>query len=124
MLPTTLLLSVPFMSIIQFLIVAFALFAIARTFRQFKKGKLTLAFLFLWIVFWLIVGVVVVLPQTTDTLARLVGVGRGVDAIMYVSIIALFYAVFRLLVRIEDVEREITKLVRKLAMEEVDKEKK
>lgn len=112
------------MSIIQFLIVAFALFAIARTFRQFKKGKLTLAFLFLWIVFWLIVGVVVVLPQTTDTLARLVGVGRGVDAIMYVSIIALFYAVFRLLVRIEDVEREITKLVRKLAMEEVDKEKK
>lgn len=106
------------MTIIQFLLVVFALFAITKTFRQFKNGKLTLAFLFLWILFWAIVGVVVVLPQTTDTLARFVGVGRGVDAIMYVSIIALFYAVFRLLVRIEEVEREITKLVRTLAIQE------
>lgn len=109
------------MTLIQILIVAFALFAIARTFRQFRKGKLTLVFLFLWMTFWVIVGVVVVLPQTTDTLARFVGVGRGVDAIMYVSIIALFYAVFRLLVRIEEVEREITKLVRTLAIEETEK---
>lgn len=106
------------MTIIQLLLVVFALFAIAKTFRQFKHGKLTLAFLFLWIVFWLIVGVVVVLPKTTDTLARFVGVGRGVDAIMYISIIALFYFVFRLLVRIEEVEREITKLVRTLAIYE------
>ena len=106
------------MSIIQFLLVVFALFAITKTFRQFKNGKLTLAFLFLWIAFWMIVGVVVVLPQTTDTLARFVGVGRGVDAIMYISIIALFYFVFRLLVRIEEVEREITKLVRTLAIHE------
>jgi hypothetical protein len=112
------------MSIIQFLIVAFSVFAIARTFRQFRKGKLTLAFLFLWILFWVVVGIVVVLPQTTDALARFVGVGRGVDAIMYVSIIALFYAVFRLLVRIEDVEREITKLVRILAIGESEKDKK
>lgn len=112
------------MSVIQFLIVAFSVFAIARTFRQFRKGKLTLAFLFLWIFFWVIVGVVVVLPQTTDTLARFVGVGRGVDAIMYVSIIALFYMVFRLLVRIEEVEREITKLVRTLAIEESEKDEK
>jgi len=82
------------MTIIQFLLVVFALFAITKTFRQFKNGKLTLAFLFLWILFWAIVGVVVVLPQTTDTLARFVGVGRGVDAIMYVSIIALFYGKF------------------------------
>ena len=43
---------------------------------------------------------------------------------MYVSIIALFYAVFRLLVRIEDVEREITKLVRTLAIQEKEAEEK
>lgn len=107
------------MTLIQILLVVFALFAITKTFRQFKKGKLTLAFLFAWIAFWVIVGVVVVLPKTTDILARFVGVGRGVDAIMYVSILALFYAVFRLVVRIEEVEREITKLVRTLAIGEV-----
>ncbi len=111
------------MSIIQILILLFVLFAITRTFFQFRRGKITLAVLFLWITLWLVAGVVVVLPQTTDMLARFVGVGRGVDAVMYVSITALFYAVFRLLVRIEEVEREITKLVRTLAIDMMEKSK-
>lgn len=68
--------------------------------------------------FWIIVGGVTLSPQTTDTIAKLVGVGRGVDFIIYISIISLFYLVFRMFVKIEDVEREITKLVRKLAIEE------
>jgi len=108
------------MSLIQFFLIVFAVFAITRTFIQFKKGKLTLAMLFLWILFWVIVGVVVLLPNTTNTLARFVGVGRGVDVIMYVAIIALFYLVFRLFVMIEDTEREITRLVRTLAVKEMD----
>ena len=112
------------MTLIQILIVVFSLFAMMRTFRQFKKGKLTLAFLFAWLLFWLAVGTVVLLPKTTDILARFVGVGRGVDAIMYVSILGLFYAVFRLIVRIEEVEREITKLVRRLAVDSLEKKEK
>lgn len=110
------------MTLIQFFIIVFSLFAIVKTLKQFRTGKLTLAVLFLWMIFWVIVGVVVLLPQTTNTLARVVGVGRGVDAIMYVSIIALFYAVFKLLVRIEDTQREITKLVRTLALQKEEKE--
>lgn len=111
------------MTLIQIFIIIFSLFAIARTFRQFRRGKLTLVFLFTWILFWVAVGIVVVMPQTTNTLAHFVGVGRGVDAIMYVSILALFYAVFRLVVRIEEVEREITKLVRKLAVDSLEEKK-
>ena len=110
------------MSIIQILIVIFSLFAITRTFRQFKKGKLTLAFLFGWMFFWVVVGVIVVLPQTTNTLARIIGVGRGVDAIIYLSIITLFYLVFRIYVKIEEGQREMTRLIRKLAVDEIDGE--
>mgnify|MGYP001561203442 CR=1 FL=1 len=65
------------------------------------------------------VGYVALSPQTTDVIAKLVGVGRGADFIIYLSLIALFYLMFRLFGKIEDVEREITKLVRKLAIEEV-----
>ncbi len=111
------------MSIIQIFIVAFSLFAIVRTLRQFRRGKLTIAFLFLWILFWIAVGVVVMMPQTTNTLAHFVGVGRGVDVIMYVSILVLFYALFRMVVRIEEVEREITKLVRRLAIDSIEEKK-
>lgn len=112
------------MSIIQVLIIVFALFAITRTIRQLKKGALTMAWLLFWIVFWLVVVIVAALPQTADALARIVGVGRGADVVIYLSLIALFYLIFRLYVKIEQVEGEITRLVRKLALDEVDESKK
>lgn len=112
------------MNIIQIFIIAFAVFAVSRATWQFRKGTLTIAWLMLWVLFWIVAGVVAVLPQTTDVLARVVGVGRGADAVIYLSLIALFYIVFRVYVKIEDVEREITRLVRKLAVDEIDEEEK
>ncbi|MBI2475239.1 DUF2304 family protein [Candidatus Uhrbacteria bacterium] len=109
------------MSLIQIFILLFALFAISRTLRQFRQGALSIAWLIFWIVFWIVVGGVAISPQTTDVIAKLVGVGRGADFVIYISLIALFYLIFRLFGKIEDVEREITKLVRKLAVEEEDK---
>jgi len=79
--------------------------------------------LFFWILFWLTAGVVALLPQTADTVARLVGVGRGADVVTYASLIAIFYLIFRLYVKIEQVEGEITRLVRKLAMDEMGEQK-
>ena len=75
-----------------------------------------------WAFFWVIASVVTLLPQTTTVAARLVGVGRGADFVLYLSVIALFYLIFRLFVKIEDLELEITRLVRKLALEESEKE--
>ena len=108
------------MTIIQIFILLFALFAISRTLRQFRQGALSIVWLIFWIVFWIAVGGVALSPQTTDVVAKLVGVGRGADFMIYLSMIALFYLIFRLFGKIEDVEREITKLVRKLAIEEAE----
>ncbi|KKW30984.1 MAG: hypothetical protein UY76_C0069G0003 [Candidatus Uhrbacteria bacterium GW2011_GWA2_52_8d] len=108
------------MSIIQMLIIVFALFAVTRTVLQFKKGAVSRHWLLFWILFWVGAGTVAVLPQTADTLARIVGVGRGADVVIYLSLIVIFYLIFRLYVKIEQVESEITRLVRKLAIDELD----
>ena len=111
------------MFLIQYIIILFALFAIARSIVQYRKGNVSIKFLLSLILFWIIVGLVVWLPQTTEMVARFVGVGRGVDVAIYISIPALFYLVFRLFVRIEDLERDITTLVRKLDLKDLpDKE--
>ncbi len=112
------------MSIIQFLIIVFALFAITRTVRQFKKGVVTRRWLLFWILFWIVAGVVAALPQSADALARVVGVGRGADVVIYLSLVVIFYLIFRLYVKIEQVESEITRLVRKLSVDELDDPKK
>ncbi|MBT5808713.1 DUF2304 family protein [Candidatus Uhrbacteria bacterium] len=111
------------MNPIQILIIAFALWAITKTIVQFKKGALTIAWLFFWFCFWGTAGVVAALPQTTDVIANLVGVGRGADLVIYTSLVALFYLVFRVYVKIEKTEREITRLVRKLAIDDLDDQK-
>ena len=109
------------MSIIQIVIIVFAFFAITRTVFQFKRGALTIAWLLFWICFWVLAGVVAALPQTADTVARLVGVGRGADVVIYFSLVALFYLIFRVYVKIEKVETEITRLVRKLSLDDLPK---
>jgi hypothetical protein len=107
---------------IQILIVAFVLFAVVAAAGQFRKGRLPLGWLLFWFVFWTAVGVVAVQPGFTDMIANRVGVGRGADLAIYLSVITLFYLVFRLFVKIEGLERDITKLVRSRALEHLDTE--
>jgi len=106
---------------IQIFIVAFAIFGALGALKRFRQGRLPIFWLAFWLLFWGVVAVVGVLPQSTDIAARFVGVGRGADFAVYLSIIALFYLVFRLFVKIEDQETEITKLVRTLALRDIDK---
>lgn len=72
-------------------------------------------FLF-WTVVWALAFVAVLKPGLTTTLARQFGIGRGVDAIVYISIVVLFYLNFRQQVTIENLRHDITKLTRKIAL--------
>ncbi|MBI2551629.1 DUF2304 domain-containing protein, partial [Candidatus Uhrbacteria bacterium] len=67
-------------------------------------------------------GVAAALPKTTEIAARFVGVGRGADLAIYVGMLVLFFLVFKLFVKIEEVEREITKVVRKEALDGIKKD--
>lgn len=109
---------------IQYILVIFAVFAVARLLLQFRKGRVNLGGLFVWLIVWGGMITVALLPQTTSTLARVVGVGRGSDAVVYVAIASLLYLVFRLYTKIEETERSLTKIVRHLAIEEALEEKK
>ncbi len=106
------------MPLIQIIIVAFAAYALSRAVVRFRSGELHLGQMALWSLFWVVVATVALLPQTTSWVAAAVGVGRGADLVIYCSIIALFYAVFRLFVRIERMERNITTLVREVGLRE------
>lgn len=104
------------MSILQIVVVIFVLFALTRTVKKFRDGGLALVWFLVWLCVWGAIGVVVVLPQTSQMFARLIGVGRGVDAAVYVAIIGLFYVVFRIFLRLERIEHDISSLVRHLSL--------
>ena len=62
-------------------------------------------------------------PGSTQFLADRIGIGRGVDLVIYIAIVTLFYLVFRLHMKVELINRQITKVVREKALSEVDKNK-
>jgi small membrane protein len=112
------------MEIIQVLIVIFALFALSRAYLRFKDNRLSKNEFLFWTAVWLAVIVIAFIPNLTSQVSNLLGIGRGIDLIVYISIIILFYIIFRLYVKIENVKSDVTMLVRKFAMDSKDKKKK
>lgn len=107
------------MTIIQVILALFLLFALSRVFLRFRGGQIRATEFIFWALLFTTAILVVVLPTETTRLANSLGVGRGVDLVVYASIIMLFYLVFRLYVLLEDVRHEITELVRKIALQPI-----
>ncbi|KKS98628.1 MAG: hypothetical protein UV73_C0001G0149 [Candidatus Gottesmanbacteria bacterium GW2011_GWA2_43_14] len=105
------------MSLTQILLIVFLLFALSRVTLQYKSGNLSLLSFLFWSFLFAAAVYLTAFPDQASRIAQLLGIGRGVDAVIYISIAVLFYLVFRLYVYLENVRQEITDLVRKLALD-------
>ena len=70
---------------------------------------------------WAVVVFVALMPQATDVLARIAGVERGADLVVYTAVVVLSYAVYRLMVRQQKLNEEVTELVRTIGIDRVTK---
>jgi hypothetical protein len=110
------------MHAIQIVLICFAVFAVSRVMIRYRRGNMRTVDLGLWLLFWVAVIVVAWLPDTTNLLARWLGVGRGVDTAMYLSLLVIFYLLFRSFAKIEDLDRQITRIVRANALREMEED--
>ena len=101
--------------ILLLLLVVLSMGLVILKYRQRKIG--TLGFM-LWLLLWIGAAVVIVFPNSTAVMARLLGIGRGTDLVLYISVILIVYLLFRVYVRLEQVDREMTQIVRALALRE------
>ncbi|HNP75091.1 MAG TPA: DUF2304 domain-containing protein [bacterium] len=104
--------------LIQLILVAALLLFIGRLVAQFRNQKISGWEFIGWSGLWLGAIVVILFPDITSFLAIKVGVTRGVDLVIYVSIILVFYLLLKLLLRIEKIEKDITKLCRQAALKD------
>lgn len=59
-------------------------------------------------------------PQLTQEAANLVGVGRGTDLLLYLLTAVFLYVALGFYLRFRDVERQLTILARRLALDEAE----
>lgn len=108
------------MSPIQIILLVIILAIIFKTFHKYRIKNITVREFWLWTFFWAIVAVLVIFPDAMQAVADLVGIGRGVDLFIYLALIAIFAALFFIVVRLERLERDVTKIVRHLAIKKKD----
>ena len=101
---------------IQIIAIIFVIFAYSRAILQFRGKKISLKEFFFWSLVWIAAIIFFLVPGFFSIFSEFFGIKRPVDLIIYVSIIVLFYLIFRMYVKIESMEQDITKVVRNSAI--------
>lgn len=102
--------------VIQIIATIIILIIFSQLIRKILKDKASLTKIIFWVLFWGISLVIIWLPkETIDNIGSIFGVGRGIDVLVYLSIILLFYNNLRLNERIDDMNKKVTKIVREVA---------
>ena len=105
---------------LQIIVTLFIVIVVFRLINKFKENLLKISEFLGWLLIWLLVLVAFWLPWTTSYLAKLLGIGRGVDLAIYVAILILFYLVFRIYLRLDNQRKDLTKIVRELGLKNQD----
>jgi hypothetical protein len=103
-------------TVLQVIVVVFALFAWSRAILRLRDRRISWIEFVFWSVIWSAAIISAILPQTANIVSHFFGINRPVDFAVYVSIILLFYLIFRLYVKQEQHAQEMTKLVRQIAL--------
>ena len=108
----------------QILASLFILFAINRIVTRYRQELVPKSEIAVWLLFWALVAVAIWWPHGTDVVASWLGVSRGVDVVVTAALAVLFYLLFQVFSHVHKLQRELTQLVRTMAIKEHLAEKK
>ena len=102
--------------LIQVIATGIILIILGQLIIKVIKDKASIIKIAFWLIFWLVALFVIWIPtDIIDKLGKLVGVGRGIDVLVYFSIILLFYNNLILRGKIDSIQKDVTKIVRKIS---------
>ena len=92
---------------------------ISRLVWQKKKNYIGANEFLFWLIFWLVSASLIISLKSVDKLVSELGFsGSGIEVLLYLSVAILFYFVFRLRLRFEKIEKDITKIVKNIALKD------
>ena len=93
-----------------------AIMAILWFFYRYLKEKQSLLTVLLWTILWLFVILFSIFPDISGRFAEMFGITRGMDFLIIVVFLVLFYIIFRLYNKIDILQDEINKIVKEVAL--------
>ncbi len=102
----------------QIILLLLSIIGIALGIFRYRNESFSNSVFALWTFVWIIIIIVTLFPAITTHFAKLFGIGRGLDSVYIVSILFLFYIVFKLYNKIEQQKKRINELVSQLTLKE------
>ena len=103
---------------IQIIVTFFSVLIIVRLVRTMSVGRIRKAVGCVWIAVWVCIAVIFWSPEIASRLALVFGIGRGADLVVYTAIIVIMYLLYRIFIRLERLNADITTLTRSIALDE------
>ena len=85
----------------------------------FQRARLLVSLA--WMVLWLAGLFAVIYPDETTQVAKLVGIRRGADLLIYTAVLAFIVGFYVVSLRLRQMSREITLLTREVALLEAER---
>lgn len=92
------------------------IFIIYKTILTYKRGNFSKNFTFIWLLLWISVLFLIFQQNILIKTAHFFGISRGVDLVIYLSIILNFYLIYKIFANLNDLNQKITKIIREEAL--------
>src|SRR5688572_30762505 len=106
------------MTLFQILSISFLILLFLRELVEARRDAIFLAARWLRGLVWLCAAAAIARPDLVQALAESVGINRGADLVFYLFVLAFLGAAFYFYSRLVRTQRQITQLVRYLALEQ------
>lgn len=101
----------------QTLALLFILFFIIRLVQQKKKKQIGGNEFVFWISFWGLGAIAIIFLKQLDQLVEILGFsGSGINFLLYLAILSLFYLIFKLRLKINKLDKDLSDLVRHITL--------
>jgi hypothetical protein len=100
----------------QVVVPLFSLFVIAYAWNLVIRHKKTIWEGGLWTVFWSAIAYISLVPSSLQYLSVITGIKKNENAATITAIGVLFFVVFYMIIRLEELEQRLTKIVRERAL--------
>lgn len=102
----------------QIIVPVISIAGIILTINQYRKGNNTLFETLLWSALWTFIMLVALFPnKITIFLSKTIGIKDHINAIIFIGLAISFFINFRLFNAIKSMNRQLTELSRKMAIE-------
>ena len=102
----------------QIFSVLLALIAVSKSYVDFRARLESLPMFLFWVATWLMIVIVALVPSLVDFLLSFSGGRAGLGTFFGMALVFLYFVVYRIYVKLERIEQNLTKAIQELALRE------